>query len=363
MELLEIKDFLVIEKARFDVGNINIIVGSQTSGKDILIKLLYFFREVNNDILLDSIKNNISKSEYISKIEELFKRYFPKYRWKNKVFDIKYIYDDIIINISQTKLKQYIQIDIGDKLAFLHRTLKTKYKSCLKKDGNKLIDEFWDFKQKNIFSDIEISKYFNNSIFIPEKRDCFKILEKNKDAELFINKFISKYDMAKKIYSDNTIYNYKFKNDLDYKEIKQIVEKILNGKYRYKAEQDWIEIDGELINLSDISLGQQGLLAMLLVLAISPFIDSGNNQSLFFVEEPELHLCSDSIKNMVLLIGLLYKKGQNGVITTHSQDIVTALNSLISKSIVDFTDIKAYTIKNKELVSILDKDEKLIKKG
>ena len=387
MEQLYIKDFLVIKEAKFDVGNLNIIIGPQANGKSIIAKLLCLFREVNSEIFLISVKNNDSKKEFITNIEELFEKYFPKYTWKDKGFNIKYTYDNIIINISKTNSQRKVQVDIGDTLSQLHRSLKSKYKSYLKKEEDRMIDEFWDFKQKHIFDNSEISKYFNDSLFIPASRsffanlqkNIFSFLSKNIDIDPFMSKFGSKYEIAKKIYSDSIFYKHRLENDSEYNKTKEIVEKILNGKYKYKDDQDWIETKGESINLSNASSGQQESLPMLLILSIFPFINSDNKKNIYFIEEPEAHLFPISQKHIVSLIALLYNKGQNSVITTHSPYILTALNNLIlandvknekgEKSIekiidkdlcIDFDDVKAYTIKNGKLVSIMDKESRLI---
>jgi len=43
-EFLEIKNFLLIKEAKFEVKRFNVIIGSQTSGKSVVAKVLYFFK-------------------------------------------------------------------------------------------------------------------------------------------------------------------------------------------------------------------------------------------------------------------------------------------------------------------------------
>ena len=46
MEKLIVENFLTIEKAELEVGRMTVIIGPQASGKSVLAKLVYFFREL-----------------------------------------------------------------------------------------------------------------------------------------------------------------------------------------------------------------------------------------------------------------------------------------------------------------------------
>lgn len=391
MEKLIVTNFLVIKEAKFNVGKVNVIIGPQANGKSILVKLLYFFREVISEKFLISIKNNESKIHLVKKIEELFEKYFPKYTWKDKEFKIIYDFNNIKIVISKTTSQRKVQVELCNEIAQLHRKLKSEYKKFLKMEKEKedewVSDSFWDFKHKYIFQNEEISKYFSESLFIPASRsffanlqkNIFSFLSKNIDIDPFMSEFGSKYEFSKKIYSDSMFHKARLEKDTTYKKIQVIVKSILNGDYKYKDDQDWIESNGEAINLSNASSGQQESLPMLLILSIFPFMNTRNRNSIFFIEEPEAHLFPVSQKHIVSLIGLIYNMQQNSVITTHSPYILTAINNLLlaydvmqekgEKSIekiidkdscINFDDIQAYTIKNGKLISIMNKEERLI---
>lgn len=391
MEKLTVTNFLVIKEAKFNVGKVNIIIGPQANGKSILVKLLYFFREVISEKFLISIKNNESKAHLIKQIEGLFEKYFPKYTWKDKSFKIIYDFNDVQIIISKTIAQRKVQIDLCNEISILHRKLKSDYKKFLKmekaKEDDWIIDSFWGFKNKYIYQNEERSKYFSESLFIPASRsffanlqkNIFSFLSKNIDIDPFMSEFGSKYEFSKKIYSDNLFHKASLEKDTTYKKIQVIVKNILNGDYKYKDDQDWIESNGEVINLSNASSGQQESLPMLLILSIFPFFNTRNKNNIFFIEEPEAHLFPISQKHIVSLIGLIYNMQQNIVITTHSPYILTAINNLLlaydvmqekgEKSIekiidkdscINFDDIQAYTIKNGKLISIMNKEERLI---
>ena len=388
MEKLQVKKFLILKNSNFDVGKINIIIGSQANGKSILVKLLYLFRETISESFLLSVENNELQSEFLKRIEISFEKYFPKYTWKDKEIEIIYIRDDIEIKIIKTVFQRTIKIELSNKITFMLRSLKSHYRKFIKQKEKEeyILGDFWEFKNQFIYNNEEVSKYFSESIFIPASRSFFANLQKNIfsflaeniDIDPFMKEFGSKYELAKKIYSDTRFNEDIFEKKDSHIKIKKIVENILNGKYQYKNKQDWIESKGEEINLANASSGQQESLPMLLILSLFPFLNP-NNQNMYFIEEPEAHLFPISQKHIVSLIGLMYNYNQDNVITTHSPYILTALNNLLLaydvksekgdeaiKNIVDsefcinYEDIQAYTIQNGKLSSIMDKEERLI---
>ena len=48
MENLYISNFLVIKEAKLEVKKINVIIGSQGTGKSVIVKALYFFQEIGS---------------------------------------------------------------------------------------------------------------------------------------------------------------------------------------------------------------------------------------------------------------------------------------------------------------------------
>lgn len=390
MEQLNVENFLVIKKANFDIGNINVIIGPQANGKSLLAKLLYFARESIRERLLLSIKNNERKQEYIKGIEKAFEKYFPKYTWKDKEFSIEYLYENYRLSISKRSTQQRtVSVELSDELSALLRSLRSQYKTFQKRTQQDeiLLNEFYEFKREYIFSDTELSKLFNESVFIPASRsffanlqkNIFSFLSKNIDIDPFISEFGSQYEFAKKIYADEIFQNTWNGRPEFYNKIKTIAEKVLSGSYRYQDDQDWIVMKEELVNLSNASSGQQEALPMLLVLAILPFIGMNKDGKFYFLEEPEAHLFPISQKHIVSLIALIYHHRQRSVITTHSPYILTAFNNYIYaydiaqkygenriEGIVDkefcinYDDFRAYTIEKGKLKSIKDDETRLI---
>jgi len=390
MEILKVEEFLILKKTSFTIKRINIIIGPQANGKSILVKLLYFFRESINDTFLMSIKNKDTQKEFTKKISVLFEKYFPKYTWKDEKINIEYIQDDIKIKIFKTNSQRTIKVEYSEYFTKRFTLLKNTYKKFLKRQKNDesfIFDDFWEFKEEYL-SDNEKSlyPYTNESIFIPASRSFFANLQKNIfsflaeniDIDPFMKEFGSKYELAKKIYSDTRFDENIFTKIKSHKKLNYIVEQILNGKYEYKDKQDWIKSKNSTINLANASSGQQESLPMLLILSIFPFLNQ-KSMTTYFIEEPETHLFPVSQKFIIELVGLLYNNLQNVVITTHSPYILTALNNLflaydikkekgsdVVNKIIDeelclnFDDVSAYTINNGKLKSIIDTEERLI---
>lgn len=395
MKKLVVKNFLVIKDAKFDMGRINIIIGPQANGKSILVKLSYYFKEIISDILLKSIEKGKSKQELLKDCIALFEKYFPKYTWKDTAFEIQYLYDDINIKIVKTLRQRTLNLKFCKKTSKMYTSLKRSYSSYsknYKKSEKDIFDSrFYEFKSEYFNKHEEFKKYFNQSLFIPASRsflanlqkNIFSFLAQNITIDPFMKAFGSNYESIKSLYSEDIFHqlSYEDKNDdyiKTYEKTKKILEQIIRGSYIQEDEQDWIKLKKRSINLSNASSGQQESLPMLLILSTYPFLGFGREKT-FFIEEPEAHLFPVSQKHIITLIGILYNINQNIFITTHSPYILSALNNLLQaydvkeqigfetikslvdpKSTINYDDVKAYTMKDGKLISIMDNETRLI---
>lgn len=324
MERLRIKNFLIIEDADFEVGRFNVIIGSQASGKSIIAKLLYFFR----------IYYQFSgKGKQI--ISQQFENIFPKYTWEAQAFEIYYQIDDIEIRLSNDgELKAYCSKSPVIQKAFFIPANRSSI----------------PFIQDNIFS----------------------LLQNNAEIDFFIKVFGSYYEQEKKSYTNHRVRN---KSE----PIENIVKNILKGEYIYASGQDWIKNEKEqLIHLSNTSSGQQESLPMLVVLSgLANYLYENIS---IIIEELEVHLFPVSQKRIIELLSLLYNKHHaDFVLTTHSPYIPTAINcAILAHDVINregedavknifnpnfaikYEDVRAYTIENGHLKSILNNELRLI---
>jgi len=394
MEKLHVEGFLTIRNADFEIGRINLIIGSQANGKSLLAKLLYFFREFLNSTYLNSIKNFELKRDVEKKGLLDFEKYFPKYTWSHQLFSIKYSINDIEINISRQKSssgKITLNFNYSTNLVLLHKKLKNSYKNKqeeVAKEGLRkrhIPDVFWQVIEECVYNE-SIGKSFNRSLFVPASRSFFANLQKNVfsflasniEIDPFISDFGSQYQTAKRFFED--AYFHERSNKEIRQKVDSIVESILVGKYKFEDDQDWIEHNNIKVNLSNASSGQQEALPMLLVMSMWSSISFDDRNFTLFIEEPEAHLFPISQKHIVSLMALIHNVANHDfIITTHSPYILTAINNLVLASdvakshgkekikniidpdfLIDFEHVRAYTIKAGVLESIIDNENRLI---
>lgn len=400
-ERLDIKDFLLIKKARFDVGRINVIVGKQASGKSVISKLLYFGREFMSRTFITSIEENQSRQDLRDSAVEKFIEYFPKYTWEKKAFSIKYGHGDAWFKIENKEIGKNrfkLCFELSEALRSFHLSKKSQFKSFRKNkventsqaDSSFFIDnQFYEFRAKSIITDKLYKNKFGIPFFIPASRSFFANVQKsifsfmssNSGVDPFFKIFGRLYENAKSMYKEDYFLNPEKKELLRVKKMSsELVQSILLGDYQKVGEKDWIINKGQRINIADASSGQQEALPMFILLSVYPFFESHGGSKLFFIEEPEAHLFPSAQKSVAKLIVLLHSIHSNSfVLTTHSPYIITALNNILLASDIrrtdkaellpksfnkrfdlKYEDVKAYTLKNGVLKSVLDKPNRLI---
>jgi len=362
-ETLTIENFLVIKEARLDVRKINIVVGPQASGKSIVAKLLYFFREIISEKFLQSILEEETEDDLIRRIETLFNEYFPEYTWKSKEFKIQYSFDGLVIDVFKSKSKRRIDVNVNDEVKNLRKELKSELRQG--KDVKSVI-----YPKRSIF--IPASRSF----FTHLQRNVFSFLSEDLDVDPFIKKFGYYYETAKREYGKLEKLIRRSDRKIAYEKIRDLAKKILNGEFVFKDKQVWIKKDGELINLAHSSSGQQEVLPMLLILSAFPVL---RQNTTYFIEDPESHLSPESQKHVVSIMAIVYNLNNSIFITTHSPYVLTAFNNLIlardvlngsSKdkvfelvdeyTLINFEDVSAYAIEDGVLKSIKDEENRLI---
>ena len=383
MEKLIVKNFLVIKEAEFDVGRFNVVVGEQASGKSILAKLLYFFREFIAEHYFNSIPTDLSRKDTTEKGLETFKKYFPEYCWNNSEFEIIYHINEEEVFLSKTKK---IHLSYSKKLDSLKKKItkeidqKSETEDLFQTIGKR--ERFIKIKQQYIYKGGR-TEILKPSIFVPAvrslflniKKNIFFLIEHNINIDPFSKVFGSKYERARDMYFDST------DNPIRYKTI-QLIKNILKGEYVHEEDEEWIVTENQRVKVSHSSSGQQESLPMLLPLAVHPFQESVLGGGAFFIEEPEAHLFPIAQKQVIDIFSLIYKNQERDfVITTHSPYILTAINNLILMEDVrnnpkigqekmgdefdpdlgiKYEDVRAYTIKDGVLVSIMNDEERLI---
>ncbi len=402
MERLEINGFLTIKEARLDVKRFTILIGPQANGKSVVAKVLYFFRDFLAKQFVQSVRNQDTKPQLTRQALASFEQVFPRYAWSDEDFSLTYSSEDAEIVLSRhgrasgaAKLK----FDYSQNLSQARTKAKSHYKHRLeelvsKEPRRRDIEVYWEVLRECIY-DEPIGRSFHQSVFIPASRSFFANLQKNVFSFLANNiaidplmkEFGSLYESSKLFYERERSSSSKSRGQEKAAlrdEIAQEIEKILVGRYVYEDDQDWIVTARRRVNLTNASSGQQEALPLLIVL-LSWVYRSGRlpRPVTFFIEEPEAHLFPVSQRLLVGIFSRLYRVCEyDFLLTTHSPYVLTALNNLIMASnlvehngreleqrvkkiigtdeMIKFEDVRAYTIRNGVLESILDSKNSLI---
>ena len=278
MEHLSIKNFLCVKEVDFEVGRFNIIIGSQASGKSVITKLLYFFREV---IYYISLFHELSSQKIEKNRLSLFKDYFPEYAWRNQNFKLTYRIQGFEITLNNE-----------DSIKIIFSPSLLKQYALLSNDLEGSINKQWSEKVLKRLLFIPASRAFFSHI----QNNIFLLLKNDINIDPFVKDFGSHYEALKQEYNE-------IKLD---KKIDLIFKQILKGKYIYDASgEEWIEQNNQRISLFHASSGQQSAIPMLLMLSLFATTKLKNGNAMIFIEKYEAHLFPVAQKQSISLMSFL----------------------------------------------------------
>lgn len=390
MENLYIKNFLVINEAELEVKKINIIIGSQGTGKSVIVKALYFFQEIGS-VFRKCLIEESSLDKVYSSIKEKFLEIFPNYAWKNQNFEITYTKNNIKINISN--LNNIFETRVSGLLASDYNLALIKFLEVKNElDTSQIKDnELFKFPKHflykraatKILQELSIDQLISSPTFIPATRAFFSLFQENlfsfintaqQNLDPFIKDFGQMYEGFRGFYSRN-------KEDI-YKDFPiHFIQEIMKGEIIEKDNQLYIlDTNNRQVALAQASSGQQEALPMLLTLAVLSFF-AETKKDLIYIEEPEAHLFPISQALTIKVLSYLYGKDLNFILTTHSPYVLSEFNnylyagSLIKRNLltlenfnniltnttpIQCNDITAYKIENGYLSSIIDHEFEII---
>jgi len=404
MEKLTVKNFLNIEDIELNLAKINILIGPQASGKSIIAKLIYFFKDFFL-IYRFSILRKQNKADFDKSIINNFKEIFPEYSWKEQEFNITYHLNDYDVCLYTRKVvnnKYKLSLEYSEHLVKSRRKIFTEYKKRSKnieiieqsadsfEDILDYFDKLFDryILQNNQITELDLLTFIpaGRSFFANLQKNIFSFLSEDVTVDYFLKEFGADYERIKRLYQYSELYQ---EHNTISAPINELINKIIVGTYRYENGEDWIynNQNNKRINLSNSSSGQQEALPMLLLLAILPFLPTNR---FFVIEEPEAHLFPQSQKYVINLISFIFnltQKKHKFLITTHSPYILTAFNNLIQagntlktlqknsdksklvkklvkivpkNQMLDINDIGVYTVEDGIIKSIINQENQLI---
>lgn len=359
-ETLYIKNFAGIEELTMEVKPINIIIGPQASGKSVVIKLLYFFKSMREE--LQAVSKNRKNRDFKELLTTKFLNYFPISLNNQFIFQIRYTHTFSISISSDANRKLVVDFDTTvSEVIPLITELNDKKDSI-----NHFGSTSYDFEKLDLFRH-NLGNWFNaRQIFIPASRsffaylksNVFSLLDNRSNFDSFIMRFGQLYNDIK--FDAKTDFTNKSEASFKFDEL---ISLILKGEYYFDSHnnKDYIiHKNNRKVELEYTSSGQQEALPMLVILQYLN-INLNKNNTALYIEEPEAHLFPTAQNNIVKLLARTFNSKEKDFqffITTHSPYILSAFNTLIKAGKIERDKLN----KNGELYKIIPKEEILFPK-
>src|SRR5947207_2222982 len=97
-ERLIIRNFAGIKEIDIYLGDINVLIGPQATGKSICAKSLYYFKSFLSDFVT-AIETEQTKRQFDNTFLQKFENYFPSQNLEGKDFTLRYEVDDTFIEV------------------------------------------------------------------------------------------------------------------------------------------------------------------------------------------------------------------------------------------------------------------------
>ena len=359
MDRLCVRNFGAIESVDFELKDLVVFIGRQSSGKSTLSKLIAIFKDED---FLNGINesNNASDNSFFKKygISNYFKNdsyikfesknYYIEYSECKFIFELnknynvlnfkinnnneKIVEDSHLSNLINDSFKKIINeryISDNEKIvedSYLSNLIKDSFKKII---NERYIHKIYNNKFIYDFNFREFSIVNSFPIYIPAERIFVSSLSIAKLLSLTHLQVLSEsmYNFAQMYYEaieninefDLPVFDIKFKND----------------------KENFYIIDKEKIKLSESASGYQSLIPTLLLIEFYKKTKDFNNtlSKIYVFEEPELNIFPDYQHKLVkhLVKKCLNTNTSNPnklIITTHSPYILTSINNLLLSNII-----------------------------
>ena len=344
-ERLTIRSFAGIRHLELDLRPINILIGSQATGKSICAKLLYHFKGFVFDVF-SAVENEQTRQELDDGFLREFEEYFPPDSWGHGAFAVRYAVGDEFIEVAKgesekatTKLS-YSPI-FRDQLRLGQREMKKTMEAhpdAAQMDRWEAIstvrEKLLDVACSQLGTGAGYSQVFipaGRSFFANLQSSVFSFLSTNKAIDPLLTEFGRFYESMKRLQLRRHRHKARH-NDLK-RTIEKTVESILHGKHVHEKGKDYLQHnDGRRTSLANASSGQQELLPLATILSLLPFVRFERRGFSIYIEEPEAHLFPTSQRAIVELLAMVFNTSANPLqffVTTHSPYILTSLNNLM----------------------------------
>lgn len=367
MERIVIKNFGGITELDIELGEINVFIGKQASGKSVTVKLVYFFKTVFASFFRIA-QQNLRMEDWFIELLNIFGKYFPKYAWENLPFEIRFYWDEEYIEITNIDT---LRIGVSERfLGYFVRTQELTRKAKMN-EYPKLPNDS-NIPEVNIYQHFvrelqqELGEYAGRStLFVPAGRSflaqleksIFTLLDMNNPIEIFIQQFGRYYEGIK-----DTVLEQR-NDDVWYLHFVERCSRIIGAAEYYREKgQDYLRYrDNRIVEIAHAASGQQELLPLLTVLRSVQRVQGNGGGMAFIIEEPEAHIFPSTQRELIELMSILFNKSRQPIqylITTHSPYILTAFNNLLQAGILAEDERVS-----KEVLYAIVPEEQALKRG
>lgn len=363
-ERISIKNFAGIEKLEMDIKPINILIGPQGVGKSVVVKLIYFFRDVIEELVEVEKPLDVNTKSALFTFSKIF-----EHKNISKPFEIVYTGKTGYALILTGNEDGGLSLDVSDEVvSFIVEKDEIRKRFDSDNIGDIGVQEFLKiekevketFKQK--FEE-EFSERILEQLFVPAGRSFFSTVHKNvysvfeKEAsalDIFLLRFGNIYQILGRI---NLVYDFDENEDVEREKFNDLIYNVIGGEYfiDYADKEYIIHDDDRKIEVKNVSSGQQEALPLLLILKAIYNKRLAKEGSRLYIEEPEAHLFPTAQKAIVELLAKTYNSNPDNTqlfITTHSPYILTSFNNLIYAGNI----IKQDTLKRDAVEKVVDRD-------
>ena len=363
-EKLIIKNFGPIKEVELELGQFNVLIGENATGKSTVAKVLgvcrYFSYIVSDLTNLDSFENGLSEwglSEY-SNDETVISYDCEHYSFVAKAIQYyKEVYD--------SEIQKYIEIP---SINFSFKRIdKTNLFKALILELKKIISEHtifdeFPFSIPTSFVQKDVATVLDNPFYVPTQRGLQSLFSLGKSSIQNLSDAL--FNQLAEL--DTIARSFKAETDI---EPFDIVYKNVDGHGFIRKKND-----NKFYSLFNAASGYQSTIPIVLLTKF--YSETRKKPKTFIIEEPELNLFpSAQNKLMQFLVDKTMNYGNSLLLTTHSPYILTAVNNLLyafkiglnheeeinkiidKKYWLDPDNVSAYMLlPNGKCVSILDKE-------
>jgi hypothetical protein len=342
MEKLRISNFAGLKSVEVEIRPVTGFIGPEASGKSIIAKLLYFFRQITSR-LPTAIRYEHAAAQYRSECRDRFSRYFPFEDASQSDFQIAYLNNDEAIRVTYSSKGGVSARGLRLEWSRFYEEVLKRF-TRRKKDVPALGDDPGKFAVGTVLLNEGIEKEIRNilgssasfaQIFIPAGRAFFSQVQSTVFTQLaegqsldpFMAEFGAFLEQSRSVLESSGFFE-----SPDFAGLRSTFEKLLHAQFLTVRKQDFLEFDdGRRVKLAQASSGQQEALPMLLLLARFVSLGLGRGRSVY-IEEPEAHLFPSTQKLLVEFVAQTFRRRSgkmNLVVTTHSPYILTSMNNLL----------------------------------